>query len=364
MTSMVLSNNGLSSFNWQQVVYDQIVQRKSEELQASADKLNAAMSGTADPYYENMANRFAATKASITNAEMAVKNGEKGTEKVRELLVTMRTAVCNYGESESKSNLRTQFDDAVDQINRTVDLYSKDYNPIGNVDQTLWTPNQISFTSDLMRPETTMSGTYAGADYYIAADDGTTWVPDPGASTITQYTSFSPSSPETSVKGEGYTSTRGGIKLNSYDAATGKISVTINPNHANSYPVTGTLKTGGIGVMQSWFYDLDTAEGRDAVLKSIAAAEAKLTGTDANLTMMSTTLKTASGKVEDAQNAFRETRSKAMQQTITENYEAQVKAQQELQILQNTFSTMSTQQANYATLFNSVKTSPLFDFTS
>lgn len=364
MTSMVLSNNGLSSFNWQQVVYDQIVQRKSEELQASSDKLNTVMSGTADPYYENMANRFASTKASIGNAEMAVKNGQKGTEKVRELLISMRTAVLNYGESESKDNLRTQFDDAVDQINRTVDLYSKAYNPIGNVDQTLWTPNSISFSSDMMLPETTMSGTYAGADYYIAADDGTTWVPDPGSSTITQYTSFSPSAPDASVKGEGYTSTRGGLKLNSYDEATGQVSITVNPNHDDNYTITGTLKTGGLGVVQSWFYDLDTEEGRDEALKAISAAEARVTASESNLTMMSSTLKSASGKVQDAQNAFSETRSKATQAAIQENYDAQVKAQQELQILQNTFSTMSTQQANYATLFNSVKTSPLFDFTS
>lgn len=362
MSSMVLSNDGLAGFNWQQVVYNQIVARKAEEYQETSTKLQEAMSGN-NAYYDNMSSRYAHAKASINNAEVAVGNGKKGTEKIREQLLKLRSAVTQYGQSDSKAMLRTQFDDAIDQINRTADIYAKAYNPIGNVTRVEWTPNTISFTGDLLRPEVHMTGSYAGADFYIETEDSV-WVPDPGVSMVSEYTSYSPSTPEASEKTGAHASTRGGLKLESYDAETGAVTVTVDPNGETPRTVTGTLKTGGLGLMQSWFYDLETEEGRQKALDAISAAEGRLTATEANLTTMSSQVKSESARVEDGLNTLKATRSAAMKQQIQASYAAQVKVQQELQILRNTFSTITSQQATYASMFSSVKTSPLFDFTS
>lgn len=366
MSSMILSNNGLASFDWQQVVYNQIVQRKSGEYEEASTKLQTAMEGK-NAYFDGMSSRYAAAKASINNADIAVENGQKGVETIKTTLLSLRNVIGAYAEAkddETKTALRSQFDNAIDQINRTADMYAKAYNPIGNVSRTTWDPNTISFTSDLMKPDVEMTGTYAGADYYIEAEDGTLWVPEPGTSTITEYTSFSPGSEAGTTKGDGFASTRGGLELNHYKADTGKITFTVNPNSDAPRTISGTLKTGGLDLMQSWFYDLDSEEGRKTALDAVSSAQNRLVGMDAKLTSMATTVKSENAKVTSALAELSANRSDATRQQIEESYTAQVKVQQELQALQSAFAAMTEQKQNYSSMFSSVSISPLFDLTA
>jgi len=364
-STLILSNSGLSSISWQQAVYNQIVERKSQELEDTTAKIEAAYDAQS-VYYDSQANQMARVKASINNAGLAVDNGQEGLTDIKDTLLQMRIVLGNYATSDSPDDLRNQFDEYVDQINRTADLYAKSYNPIGNVVRTDWTPNTISFSTSASGHETDMTGTYVGSDYYIEAEGGNLWVPDPGSSTITEYTDYKTTNPADSSKGAGFASTRNGLRVDSYDAESGAITFTVNPDNPNvSETVNGTIEFGGLGLMQSWFYGkLDTEEGRAAALEAIDRAETLVVGAEAQLTGMSATVNTADAKVEKEMEALRDQRSEAMTEQMTESYKAQVKQQQELQILQNTFATMETQKSYYASIFANVSVSPLFDFTT
>ncbi len=364
MSTTVLSNNGLASMDWKQVVYNQIVQRKSEELDATSAKLQDAFESKST-YYDTKSNQYAKVKASVSNAGVAVENGEEGITAIKDLLLQMRITVGLYGEAdtdEAKAALKTKFDDYVDQINRTADTYAPAYNPIGNVVSTDWTPNEITFTSDIAGDETSIGGTYVGSDFYVAADDGTTWVPDPGSSSITQYTVYNTQNERDSTKADGFASTRTGLRLDSYDPETGRITMTVDPENSATQ-VTGTLKTGGLGVMQSWFYDLDSEEGRAAVTEAITKADNTVAAAEGQLGGMAVVVKAAGDKVDKSLNALNADRSDAMKAQLSATYAAQVKQQQELQILKQTFENMSAQQSYYTSIFANSGRSSIFDFT-
>lgn len=363
--STILSNDGLASMSWQQVVYNQIVQRKTAELDATSNELQEAFDNKSS-FYDAQSNQLAKIKAGISNAGLAVENGQDGIKEIKNNLLQMRILVGQYGEAtndEERTRIRDQFDDYVDQINRTADTYSAAYNPIGKVVPTDWTPNTISFTKDLAGNSVDMQGTYIGADFYIQADDGTTWVPDAGSSSITQYTIYNTHNPVDSTKAAGFASTRNGLELVDYDPDTGDVSLIVDPNNAAT-PITGKLVTGGIGLMQSWFYgSLDSEEGRQAASAALDQADTMVAAAEARVGSMSVTVQSADSAIDRSLDDLNADRSDAMKEQLTATYTAQVKQQQELQVLQQTFQNMASQQSYYKSIFANSGSSPLFDFT-
>ncbi|WP_337995970.1 hypothetical protein [Oleispirillum naphthae] len=367
MSTLILQNDGLSSISWQQTVYSQIVARKQQEIAATSEKLQESYDAKS-VYFDSQSNQLARIKASISNAGLAVENGQEGLTQIKDYLLQMRIILGNYPSSDSPDLMKDEFDAYVDKINNAADLYAKDYNPIGNVVSTDWTPNTISFTTSTSGHETAMQGVYAGTDYYIEDSEGHLWVPDPGTSTIAEYTDYKTTNPADSEKGDGFASTRTGMRLDSYDAETGAITFTVNPdNEALSETVSGTITFGGTGVMQSWFYEgLDTEEGRTAALEAIDRAENLISASEAQLANMSTNVTRADANIDSQLDDLKGQRSEALREQMVANYQQQVKQQQELQILQTTFANMETQTAYYKSLFTNagVSVSPLFDFTA
>jgi hypothetical protein len=363
MSTTILQNDGLAAISWQQVVYNQISARKATELEKETDDIQTAYDAKTAAF-DTQSEQWAKVKASINNADLAVENGSEGIDQVKDILLQMRILVGNYADSQSPDQMKDQFNEYVDQINRIADTYSKDYNPIGNVVSTDWTPNTISFLTDLAGNETSMKGTYVGADFYIQSDDGTLWVPDPGSSTITQYTVFNTENEPDSTKGDGFASTRNGLKLLSYDATTGAVSLVVDPEN-KPQTVTGTLKTGGLGLMQTWFYGgLDTEDGRAAAIAAIDHADTMVTASESQITSMSASVKSANLKVNAAMSELKDDRSQAMQQELTDTYAAQIKQQQELQILKTTFSNMASQKSYIAQIFSGVNKGPFYDIST
>jgi len=366
-TPLVLDNDGLASISWQQSVYNQIVSRKQQEMEDTSAKLQEAYDAKS-VYFDSQANQMARLKASVSNAALAVENGQEGLADIKEHLLQMRIALGNYPTSDSKDTLRDDFNAYVDKINNAADLYAKSYNPIGNVVGTDWTPNTIAFTTSISGHETEMQGVYAGTDYYIEDSEGHLWVPDRGSSTITEYTNYKTTNPVDSDKGDGFASTRNGMRLDDYDEETGEITFTVNPNNeTESEAVSGTIKFGGLGLMQSWFYgDFDTEEGRTAALEALDKADNLIDAAEARLANMSTTVKVADNKMDAQMDELKDQRSEALREQMIANYQQQVKQQQELQILQNTFANMGTQGSYYKSMFASagIGTNPLFDFTA
>lgn len=363
--STVLSNNGLASMDWKQVVYSQIVQRKADELDATTAKLQDSFEAKS-AYYDTQSNQVIKVKASVGNAGIAVENGQEGAAEIKDMLLQMRIVVGLYGEAETdeaRAALKERFDEYVDKINRTADTYAPAYNPIGNVVSTDWTPNEITFASDVSGTETSVDGTYIGSDFYVAADDGTTWVPEPGSSSITQYSVYNTQNERDSTKAGGFASTRNGLRLDAYDPATGRITMTVDPQNAATQ-VTGTLKTGGLGVMQSWFYDLDSEAGRAAATEAIGKAENVVAAAEGQLGGMAVAVKAADKKMDRALANLNANRSEAMKAQLTASYKAQIQQQQELQILKSTFQNMASQQASYTSIFAGAQRSSIFDFTT
>ncbi len=359
MSTSILQNNGLQSLSWQQVTQSQIMTRVSEELQKETAKVEEKYDSQ-NVLLDAQSQKLASLKAGINNAEIAVDNGEDAVKEVKDALLKMRILLGNYPESDDKEQLRTDFDEYVDKINRSVNLYAKAYNPVGNVVNTDWTPNTISYERDQSSNRTEMTGTYIGSSFYIEAEDGTMWVADPGSSSIQQYEIYKTDNVADSTKGDGFASTRSGLYLNSYNEETGEITVTVDPEN-NPKTVTGTIHKGGTELMQSWFYDLDTEDGRAKALAAIDRADALVVGAEATLTGMKATIANDSAKVQKELELNKEKRGENLTAQMTESYELQVQKQQELQILQNTFSQMAAQQANYSKIFKSVNTNPLLD---
>ncbi|MGE4529366.1 MAG: hypothetical protein AB7D00_13450 [Rhodospirillaceae bacterium] len=360
----VLNNDGLSSLSWQQVVYSQIVENKQTELEKESAKVQEKYDAKG-VYLEAQANQWAKVKASISNADLAVENGQEGVDQIKDILMQMRILVGNYAESESPDLLKEQYDAYVDQINNIADTYSKAYNPIGNVVSTDWTPNTITFQTNLAGNETSLTGTYVGSDYYITDSDGTVWVPDPGSSTITQYTVYNTENEPDSTKADGFASTRNGMQLDSYDAETGAITFTVNPDNEDLKETrTGTISFGGLGLMQSWFYDgLDTEEGRAAAVAAIDKADDLMTAAESRMVSMATSVKAADARADDEMSDLKDARSQAMRDELVDTYALQIKQQQELQVLQNTFSNMAQQQTYYEQIFAGVSKGPFYDIT-
>jgi len=372
MSVEILQNNGLSSLSWKQVTYNQIVQRKQEELTEGTAKIEESYDSQT-VLLDTQSGQWAKVKASINNAEIAVGNGQEGTDKIKDILLNMRILIGNYAEfeateaaegsdlSESKIELRTRFDEYVDEINRIADTYAEAYNPIGRVVGTDWTPNTISYTTDIYNNKQSLTGSYIGADFYIDSDDGTQWVPEPGTSSIQQYEIYNTENEPDSTKADGFTSTRNGLRLDSYDESTGAITVTVDPEN-DATQVTGTIKFGGMELMQSWFYDgLDSAAGREAALAAIEKAEVLVVGAESNLAGMRATVARDTKKADDGLAALNEERSEAMRGQLTDTYALQIQKQQEIQVLQQAFQAMEQQSAYFETMFMSVQKNPFLD---
>jgi len=367
MSSTILQNDGLQSMDWKQITFNQIVQRKTEELSEKNEAI-AERYDSKTALFQAQAMKWATLKAGVNNASIAVENGNEGIDEIDDKLLQLRILVGNYAEetdSVAKEKLKTQFDDYIDEINRTADNYGKNYNPIGNVVSTDWTPNTISYHNDLADNETSLSGTYIGTDFYVDSDDGTQWIPDPGTSTITQYEVYNTENEPDSTKGEGFTSTRSGLQLNSYDPETGAVEITVDPNGEDATTVTGTMKMGGLGLMQSWFQDLDSEEGRAAIITAIDKADVLVSSAKSQMVSMQASINLDLAKVQRGLDGVTEQRSDSMRAQLTEQYELQTKEQQEIQILQDNFEQMGAQAEQYKNIFaSSVQTNPLFDIIS
>jgi len=372
MSVDILQGSGLNSLSWQQVTYNQMIAQKQEELTKGTAKIeNSYDSQTA--LLDMQSDQWAKVKASLNNAEIAVDNGEEGTDKIKDILLNMRILIGNFAElkdteategidlSETKLELQGQFDEYVDEINRIADAYSEAYNPIGRVVSTDWTPNTITYKTDIYNNGQTMTGSYIGADFYIASDDGTLWVPEPGTSSIQQYEIYNTDNEKDSTKADGFTSTRNGLRLDSYDESTGAITITVDPEN-DAMQVTGTIKFGGMELMQSWFYDgLDSEAGREAALAAIEKAEVLVVGAESNLAGMRATVARDTKKADDGLAALNEERSEAMRGQLTDTYALQIQKQQEIQVLQQAFQTMEQQSAYFETMFMSVQKNPFLD---
>ncbi len=306
--------------------------------------------------------RWIAVKAQVNNAEIAVDNGKESIAKINQTLLLMRGSV--GGTTEDLKFYKDLYDSQVSQINNEADSGGAGFNLIGNINRTDGTPNKIEYRNDLGIGTTQLTGTYAGSDFRIEANDGTVWVPDLGSDLIEAYSGLGGTAQKyTTVEGiqiRKATSTRNGMELVSYDATTKAITVKISVvPHEAPITVTGTLKRTGTGIMQSWFYNnFATQADRTRALKDISTAEVSMTSASAELERSAVQTKIDQRRVDNALDELTKQSGEAQFEQMSQMQEAQVKAAQQYQAMLTNLQNLSSQQQNYLNAFAGFIDSP------
>ncbi len=311
--------------------------------------------------------RWISVKAQVNNAQIAVENGEEGIAKINETLLLMRGSVA--GTQEDMTFYKDLYNSQVTKINNEADSDGKGFNLIGNINRIDGTPNTIEYRNDLGMGFTRLTGTYAGSDFRIEANDGTVWVPDLGSDLIESYSSLGGTAQKyTTIEGleiRKATSTRNGMQLVSFDPKTHAITVNISVvPHEPPITVTGTLKRNGNGIMQSWFYnDFATQADRNRAFKDISAAEVNVTLASGELARSRAQSTMDQRKVDNALNELTKQSGAAQLEQMEKLQESQMKAAQQYEAMMINLRNLSAQQQNYLNAFAGFLSSPFAQST-
>lgn len=356
-TSALLGNIGSTTSSLINQIKANANQRLVEQQKAIEDAAAQKRDGI-----EVQNERWIAVKAQVNNAQIAVENGKEGIATIAETLLLMRGSVA--GTSEDLAFYKDLFNSQVTKINNEADSGGAGFNLIGNINRLDGTPNTIEYRNDLGIGFTQLTGTYAGSDFRIEANDGTVWVPDLGSDLIEAYSSLGGTAQKYTT-GDGVelrkaTSTRNGMELVSFDSTTNAITVKISvvPDDP-PITVTGTLKRNGSGIMQSWFYnDFATQADRDRAFKDITAAEINLTSASAELERSAVQTKMDQRKVDAALDELTKQSGAVQLEQMERMQDVQMKAAQQYQAMLTNLQNLSSQQQNYLNAFAGFIDSP------
>ncbi|MGE4064729.1 MAG: hypothetical protein AB7E79_15305 [Rhodospirillaceae bacterium] len=305
--------------------------------------------------------RWIAVKAQVNNAQIAVDNGRDSIAKINETLLLMRGSVA--GTEEDLDFYKDLFNTQVTQINNEADSGGKAFNLIGSINRLDYTPNQIEYRNDLGVGFTQLTGTYAGSDWRIEANDGTVWIPDLGSDLIEAYSALGGEAQKYTTGGieiRKATSTRNGLELVSYNSQTNAITVKISiVPHEAPITVTGTLKRHGNGLMQAWFYnDFATDADRTRAFKDITAAEVNITLASGALERSVAQTTIDQRKVDRALDELTKQSGAVQLEQMEQMQEVRMKAAQQYQAMLTNLQNLSAQQSNYLNAFAGFIDSP------
>jgi hypothetical protein len=314
--------------------------------------------------------RYITVKAQVNNAKIAVENGQEGIKSIRDTLFAMRTTVALAGEQGEDKKFRSQeFDIKVNSINDEANRGGRAFNLIGNINRLDYTPNSIEYRSDLGAAQTTLTGTHAGSDYRIKANNGSYWIPELGTDSITHRSELQGPIQKTTLSDgteiEKTASTRNAVKLVSYNEQTRDITieVTFDPGLPVEV-VTGKLERDGIGIMPAWFYNnLNTVADRQRAYAAIEKADIELTSKEATLSAAAAAVFRDNKKVDESLDRLTKDKGKVLNTQLDQTQELQIKAQQQIQAMQTNLESLSSQQANYLQAFAGAVRSPFLQIS-
>ena len=285
LTSSQIAANILSGTTQQKTLFNNASSAQEQTQNLMKDLANSRLEDALariDSTFERKASsiefesdRLVNVKAQMNNVKQAVDNAEEQLDEIRTALQAMLSPLQNIENGEDIDVNIEAFDSFVMSINTTADRYSEQFNLVGNSVAPDWEGNTLDYSFNLTNGQASVQGVFAGVDFYLEDENaGTVWRFDRGADTLEERTEFY--GDETGQ----LLSTRTGItSVDSYDAETGAISMTVTKDGETTETMSGTLKRGGLSVMQSWFYNgfkdadgnVDTAkltEARDAINKA------------------------------------------------------------------------------------------------
>lgn len=329
------------------------VQAERREIQTRFEQREDSLSARSD--------RWVNVKAQIKNAEIAVDNGFDAIKRARDLMIGMRNDLADMERDPDFH--REQFDTKFKQLNAAMDTYAKNFNLIGNVQPTDWTPNEISYRNDLGISTRTLTGTFAGSDFYIADDSGGQWVPDPDSYSLEYYPTGYPGETDGEL-----VSLANGVTLDSYDPDSGAITIKVNLGKTEE-TVTGTLHQAGNGLMGSWFYgNFEDADGNidpdklEAARQAITEAEIQMDLAQGKMASLKNQVDIDTANADKALDDLSEERRDLLREQLQEQLDLQQKVEQQYQAMVNNLDTMDQEQQRYLDIFGStLARSPLLD---
>lgn len=356
--SGVLSTGGFEKASMNDVLLQQIQTRaakslseKQANIQERYTEKNNVVAARSD--------RLIQVKASINNAEIAVENGMDAVKEARQLLWNMANDLSDM--AEDPEFYREQFDQKLYLLNDSMNKYEKKFNLVGNVQQTDWTPNEVEYRRDLDGGTTKMTGTFGGSDFYVVADDGAVWVPDLESDILEEYPTGFPGE-----RSKNLVSTRVGLSVDSYDEATGAITLSMNMGETTK-TVSGTLHKGGLEMMGSWYYNGFLDAGGNVDPDKIAAAREALNEAESRLDIVQGSLAINQGIVEsdkirndEDMKLSQSERKDLLLSQLQEQSNLQTQYQQEYQAMVLNLSNMASQQQRYVDMFGAtIQMNPL-----
>ncbi|MEQ8509787.1 MAG: hypothetical protein RIF37_10055 [Rhodospirillaceae bacterium] len=314
---------------------------------------------------DSQSDRYISVKAQINNASVGVETGREAADKIRELLLDLRTTVAQAGESDEDIEFRaSQFDLAFNKINDQADKIGKGFNIVGAINRDDFTPNQVEYRSDLGIRTTLLQGTHIGSDYRIEVNDGTVWIPELGVDLLQQFSQIQGVALKTTTVGNqvisSAASTRNAVTLINHDEKTNNITlqISVDPD-ADPKTFTGKLKRSGIELMPSWFYDgLSTAEGRSRAQKAIDKAEVLLTLGEGKIAEAEAKVASDSNRIDREFDRLAGEKTNARLKQADDVNKLLIEGQQQVQAMQINLENLSIQQENYVNAFAGFVTSP------
>ncbi|MGB0670021.1 MAG: hypothetical protein ACPGNT_00870, partial [Rhodospirillales bacterium] len=124
---------------------------------------------------------------------------------------------------------------------------------------------KLSYKIDPYGQQSEVQGVALTSDYYIIDSNGDRWQLDRQGGNLKRYTDY-PNGATSDVGG-----LKGGLQLDTLSGD--QITFTINPNTADPKQFSGTIKSSGSGLKDSWFYgNLASADNRTSALTDLKSA--------------------------------------------------------------------------------------------
>jgi len=341
-------------------------QLMSRIAEATAQRFSEAQTQIENAYQQKndtitaLTTKWISVKASINNANASVTQANKSIDAVSAALLGMRGVISN-AEKDAPFNAKS-FNTKLSTINNEADRLGQALNLVGSINRVDYTRNTVEYRNNLGTGVTTLQGGYIGTDYRVRSNDGTVWVPDNRANTLTHYSEIQGVAKKVTIT-EGSNSVdlpetasyQNGIRLVSYNNNTKAIvmEITINPADPPTV-VTGTLEQTGIGLMPAWFYDnLSTSAGRQRAFTAVNEATAQLSLGRAAVQIAANKVNTDNSKADAALADLNSKNSSAKLEQLQSLQDLQLKYVSQVQAMQNNLAQLSSQQQNYLDMFAS-----------
>ncbi|MGB0683110.1 MAG: hypothetical protein ACPGOV_10400 [Magnetovibrionaceae bacterium] len=191
-----------------------------------------------------------------------------------------------------------------------------------------------------------VQGVSVTSDYYILDSNGDRWQLDRQAGNLKRYTDY----PDGGTSDVAYL--RGGIQLDSLSGT--DITFTINPDSADPKQFSGTIKSSGAGLKDSWFYgNLASDANRTSALEDLRSAkvglELELSRYEAAKTISSFYETRANEEIQGRQETINDTQLAR----VAEIQELQAKLSREFQATSNSVALGFAAKNQYQALFSS-----------